>query len=227
VLVPVHGDRCGDRDPDVRNWATFALGRQLEFDSAALRDALWEGVTDEVQDVREEAIAGLARRRDRRSLPLVARLLDSEDVPSWLFDAAASLADASLVPRLPGTTRQTNSLGRALSWCDPARRAERQRSIATFVDETQRLLGERSPGAVVATWCDVLDVDVLVGVQGNNEERLGSIEHILAAADGDPLAAARRWVDGLDVTAALDIDAGRNARPKQEKTFGRRWEESS
>jgi HEAT repeat protein len=190
----------------VRNWATFAVGRQLDFDSAALRDALWERVTDESQDVREEAIAGLARRRDRRVLPLVAQLLDSGDVPSWFFDAAASLADASLVPGLLKFDETDELVARALSWCDPARRAARERSMATFLDETQRLIGERSPGAVVATWCDVLDVDVLVGVRVNNDEHLGSVDHILAGADDDPFAAARRWVD---IVTSVDDDSRR------------------
>lgn len=100
-----------DGDAEVRNWASFGLGRQLDFDSAALRDALWERVTDESQDVREEAIAGLSRRRDARALPLVVHLLASGDVPSWLFDAAASLADAALVPACASTTRPTSSSG--------------------------------------------------------------------------------------------------------------------
>lgn len=189
-----------DRDDDVRNWATFALGRQLEVDSAALRDALWERVSDESPDVREEAIAGLARRRDRRSLPLVAQLLDSGDVPSWLFDAAASLADASLVPRLLKYGEEDELVMRALSCCDPARRTAREHNIAALVVETQRLLDECSPGAVVATWCDLLDIDVVVGVRVNGDERLGSADHILAAAGNDPFRAAQRWVEIVTAT---------------------------
>jgi len=70
-----------------------------------------------------------------------------------------------------------------------------------FLEETQRLLGERSPGAVVATWCDVLDVDVLVSVHVDSDERLGTLDDILAAADDDPSAASRRWVDIVTGTA--------------------------
>lgn len=182
-------------DAEVRNWASFGLGRQLDFDSAALRDALWGRVTDESQDVREEAIAGLSRRRDARALPLVVHLLASGDVPSWLFDAAASLADAALVPALRQYDETDELVRRALSWCDPQRRAARERKIAALVDETQRLLDERSPRAVVTAWCGVLDVDVLVCVRLDDRERHGSAAHILAAAGDDPVAAARRWVD--------------------------------
>lgn len=144
-------------------------------------------MTDESEDVREEAIAGLARRRDSRALPLVAQLLGSGNVPTWIFDAAASLADASLGPALLEYGETDELVLRALSWCDPARRSERERKLAVFINETQRLLGERSPGAVVATWCDVLDVDVLVSVQVDSDERLGSLDHILAAARRRPI----------------------------------------
>ncbi|MGH3849133.1 MAG: HEAT repeat domain-containing protein, partial [Pseudonocardiaceae bacterium] len=184
-----------DRDADVRNWATFALGRQLAADSHDVRDALWARVADESQDVREEAIAGLARRRDRRSLPLVARLLELGNVPSWLFDAAASLADASLVPALRGYEQEDDLVRRAISWCDPEQRAERDRNVAALIDETQRILDSESPGSVVSAWCDRLDVDVLVSVHVHGDERLGSADHILAAAGDEPVAAARRWVN--------------------------------
>lgn len=111
-----------DGDADVRNWATFGLGRQLATDGQDVRDALWARVADESRDVREEAIAGLARRRDTRSLALVAQLLR---------DTAPSR------PRVARLSRQ-------------------------HVD---------------------------------GDERLGSADHILAATGGDPVAAARRWVD--------------------------------
>jgi len=120
-LVTTLIELADDSDADVRKWATFALGRQLEVDSPAVRDALWERVTDESPDVREEAIAGLARRRDSRALPLVAQLLGSGDVPTWIFDAAASLADPSLVPALLEYRETDELVLRALSWCDLAR----------------------------------------------------------------------------------------------------------
>ncbi len=61
-----------DRDPEVRNWATFGLGRQMEIDGPEIRDALWARVGDSYEDVRVEGICGLARRHDRRALSLVA-----------------------------------------------------------------------------------------------------------------------------------------------------------
>ena len=127
----------------------------------------------------------------------MAQLLESGDVPSWLFDAAASLADPSLVPALGDYDHEDELVRRALLWCDPGHRAEWERNVAALVDESQRLLDILSPGAVVSVWCDRLDVDVLVSVQMGDDERLGSADPILAAAGGEPAAAARRWVNLL------------------------------
>ncbi len=188
-------DLTNDRDAGVRNWATFGLGRQLATDRQDVRDALWARVTDESQDVREEVVAGLARRRDPRSLPLLTRLLEAGDVPPWLFGAAASLADSSLVPVLREYDQGDELVRRALALCDPDQRAARERRVAALVEETQRLLDVVSPGSVMSAWCDRLDVDILVSVREGESEKLGSADQILAAAGDEPAAAARRWVD--------------------------------
>lgn len=74
-------------------------------------------------------------------------------------------------------------------------RVERERAIAAFAEETQRLLDIASPGSVVITWSELLDVDTLVHVRVGKDERIGSFDRILAAAGGDPSAAARRGVN--------------------------------
>lgn len=67
--------------------------------------------------------------------------------------------------------------------------------FAALIDETRRILDLESPGSVVSAWCDRLDVDVLVSVHVDGDERLGSADHILAATGGDPVPAACRWLD--------------------------------
>jgi hypothetical protein len=52
-----------DRDPDVRDWATFGIGSQIEADGPEIRAALWERTTDPVAIVRAEALSGLAVRK--------------------------------------------------------------------------------------------------------------------------------------------------------------------
>ncbi len=83
------------RDPEahVREWATFALGTQVEVDTPDLRDALMERVADNDDDTRCEALVGLARRGDRRVLPALQSSLASDSVCSMEVEAAALIGD--------------------------------------------------------------------------------------------------------------------------------------
>jgi HEAT repeat protein len=86
-----------DGDDDVRDWACFALGTQLsEIDDPALRDALIARLEDPHDDTRCEALLGLARRRDVRTLPVLKERLAKENVYSLEIDAAGALGDPSL-----------------------------------------------------------------------------------------------------------------------------------
>ncbi len=88
-----------DEEANVRDWATFGLG-QGDADANPIRDALAERLDDEDDDVRAEAIAGLARRRDERALePLVDALRAGETGPQ-IFEACEAMADPRLVPEL-------------------------------------------------------------------------------------------------------------------------------
>ena len=68
-----------DSDADVRDWATFGLGVQGDCDTPEIRDALADALSDENQDVREEAMVGLGKRKDRRVL---APLLEALEQPN-------------------------------------------------------------------------------------------------------------------------------------------------
>lgn len=81
-----------------RDWATFLLA-QREIDTPFIREALLEASRDVEDDVRHEALWGLARRDPDLALPLVREALErSASVP--LMEAAAHCADPSLVPTL-------------------------------------------------------------------------------------------------------------------------------
>lgn len=84
-------DLTRDVDDDVRNWATFAIGTLTRFDSPELRDALVAGLTDHYEDVREEAIAGLARVKDKRVLPPLLSALEEPPVAENVVDAAREM----------------------------------------------------------------------------------------------------------------------------------------
>jgi HEAT repeat protein len=82
-----------DVDEEVRDWATFGLGVQGDLDSVEIRDALFERLSDSNQDVREEAMSGLGKRRDQRVLgPLVAALAESA-VSTPVIEAACGLLE--------------------------------------------------------------------------------------------------------------------------------------
>lgn len=89
-----------DEDEDVRDWATFGLGRQLELDTPEVRQALADRLDDPHADVVAEAVAGLARRRDGRAAQAVRRLLAEDDVHVLVVEAAEELADPGLTAAL-------------------------------------------------------------------------------------------------------------------------------
>lgn len=89
-----------DEDDDVRDWATFELGAQLELDTPDLRDALAARLDDPHDDTRAEAIMGLATRHDARAFPALQRALSAESVGTLEIEAAKVLADHRLHPLL-------------------------------------------------------------------------------------------------------------------------------
>lgn len=88
-----------DEDQDVRDWATFSLGVLGDLDSTRIRDALARRLSDSFENVRLEAIAGLAKRRDPRVLPaLIDALETEEEAEQKLLDAARDLLDLQEEP---------------------------------------------------------------------------------------------------------------------------------
>jgi HEAT repeat protein len=65
-----------DPDEDVRDWATFGLGAQIERDDPQVREALAARLDDPHDDTRSEAIAGLSVRGDARAISPLLRELD-------------------------------------------------------------------------------------------------------------------------------------------------------
>jgi HEAT repeat protein len=114
------------RDPVVyvRDWATFALGSQVEaVDTTELREALVERLTDPDDDTRAEALIGLARRGDRRMLPALREELTSGSVGTLALEAAALIGDPGLHPLLVALRDRWDgdegSLGEAIQACSP------------------------------------------------------------------------------------------------------------
>jgi HEAT repeat protein len=110
-----------DTDPQVRDWATFGLGSQMDVDGEPVRDALAARLTDEEGDTAGEAMLGLARRGDQRALaPLLAWLADEPG--NLIVEAAAELA---AIEALPALLRLKHAAG---SRTTPARPSSMMRS---------------------------------------------------------------------------------------------------
>ena len=82
-----------DQDRDVRNWATFGLGSQIDADSPAIRAALFARLKEADDEIRGEALVGLARRGDTRSaVALLKELntLEPDVLRDWILIADAA-----------------------------------------------------------------------------------------------------------------------------------------
>ena len=80
-----------DRDPEVRNWATFGLGQQSDADTDQIREALAARLADYDPDVRYEAVVGLGRRRDGRAVGFLKTMLHEDPDDVFAREAAAKL----------------------------------------------------------------------------------------------------------------------------------------
>ncbi|MBV1919712.1 MAG: HEAT repeat domain-containing protein [Pseudomonadales bacterium] len=90
-----------DSDGDVRNWAMFGLGSQIEVDTNEIRDALFVGASDDDSEVRGEALVGLAVRGDQRVVDLLlSEWANFDDVGVLSLEAAEGAANPRLYSKL-------------------------------------------------------------------------------------------------------------------------------
>jgi HEAT repeat protein len=100
LIVPSLLELMDDADAAVREWATFGLGTQLEYDSVDVRSRLAKKLEDPEEDVKAEALLGLARRRDPRAADVVRHAIASGDTAPYYLEAAGHLDDPSLYEAL-------------------------------------------------------------------------------------------------------------------------------
>jgi len=89
-----------DENEDVRNWATFGLGSQINTDTKEIREALWQRIDDNNDEIRGEALVGLAIRRDERVVSHLIEELSSECVGLLAIEAAKEIGNTKLYPAL-------------------------------------------------------------------------------------------------------------------------------
>jgi HEAT repeat protein len=89
-----------DKDSDIRNWATFGLGTQLENDNEEIRSALWNRVNDSDFETKSEAIVGLTKRMDKRIKEVIISELKNGNYGALLFEAILKLNDKEFLAYL-------------------------------------------------------------------------------------------------------------------------------
>ena len=89
-----------DPDPLVRDWATFGLGSQCEYDSPELRNALKARLSDEISEIRGEALIGLAKRKQTGIEEYILRELNGDEIYILAIEASEITAHQKLKPAL-------------------------------------------------------------------------------------------------------------------------------
>jgi HEAT repeat protein len=144
-----------DPDDDVRDWATFGLGTDIDADGSALRDALAARLDDPHRDVREEAAVGLSRRGDPRAFAAVLALLEDEEVSGLTVEAAGYLADERLLRPLLELGEwwedESDVLREAIARCDPVARGRFEQRTSALVELIEQGFAELAPGSRLDT----------------------------------------------------------------------------
>jgi HEAT repeat protein len=84
-----------DPDDNVRDWATFALGTQCDVDSETIREALRKRLDDQYDKARDEALWGLAQRKDEQGLKMLIERLDADH---WIAGDEMAAAETLNAP---------------------------------------------------------------------------------------------------------------------------------
>jgi HEAT repeat protein len=105
-VVAAYLELMGDPDDEVCNWATFGLGTQMSADSPAVRAALRGRLDDPHDETREEAVCGLAKRRDEIAFQPLMEYLQSGLTGTGCIQAAEAWGDARFIEVLQ-TIRET------------------------------------------------------------------------------------------------------------------------
>lgn len=176
-----------DPEARVREQATFALGQLAEVDAPDIRAALWSRVEDEDPETREEAVRGLAVRRDPGAVPLLAALLGEPTAYVQSFGAAAVLGDPGLLPALSTYDPSDPGVGEALRNCDPAARERRDTAACALLDAVYDLLPTVDAALYASRFEAHLTLLLLTAGRG---EVTWDADALLVRADGDPRRAA-------------------------------------
>ena len=104
-----------DKHSDVRDYATWSLGTQLDINSEKIINALWNRITDSDESTRFEAIYGLSKRKDIRIKEMLKKELeDINNNGSQILESIEELNDPEFISLIKEqikknkTTKQVN-----------------------------------------------------------------------------------------------------------------------
>jgi HEAT repeat protein len=165
-----------DTEDDIREWALFGVGSMGHVDSNAIREALRAGLEDPCEEVRIEAIHGLARRRDMTVVPLVAALLAEEEPRLLTFAAAEFLGHPDLVAPLSRFDSADAGVRSAMIACDPVLRSAREADCYELVSKLQTEFDRRRSGLSAALACPLLDDHLELVVDNGTDGYFGAFD---------------------------------------------------
>lgn len=125
-----------DKDPQVRDWATFGIGSLADIrktNTRHIREALFKRLHDTHMDPRGEALIGLAKLKDKRVIEYIIRELTGKSPCVYAFLAAEEYANPILLPDLNALWRKYKNsddsywlakLKSALNACKPKKQGE-------------------------------------------------------------------------------------------------------
>lgn len=85
---------ANDKSLRIRDWATFGLGTQIETDTKEIRDILYKNSLSKNDQIRQEAIKGLANRNDERVEELILSELHKENFGTLFFDTLLNIKNS-------------------------------------------------------------------------------------------------------------------------------------
>jgi hypothetical protein len=80
-----------DRSSQVKDWATFGLGTQIKTDNEKIRNILYKNCFSKDNQTKQEAIKGLANRKDERVKEIILQELKNGNSGSLLFDTILNI----------------------------------------------------------------------------------------------------------------------------------------
>jgi hypothetical protein len=185
----------------IRDWATFGIGSILEIDNDDVRAALFARLTDSSKDVRDEAVAGIARRRDTRAVEIVADFLAEDTVGPLVFEAAEYLGD----PRLHEGLQRWRALDpdnelvlHALRACDRALQEERNNRESALLTAVERAFAECGVETTPYMYCNRYDNSAVLSVSAKPDGGW-NVNGLINRASGDIEVAARLVVSDLEL----------------------------